>query len=143
MTSQIKSKTWLRVLPWILIVLLTIFIIFTISRDQVSSPTSVKRFHINLPQDAPLDPIGSVPYNVGQRALALSPNGDYLVYVAGISGETQLYLRPMNGYEAVPLEETKGAFYPFFSPDGQWIGFFTENEKHLIIRTLKKMSKKS
>ena len=30
--------------------------------------------------------------------------------------------------EAVPIRNTAGATYPFFSPDGEWVGFFTANE---------------
>ncbi len=37
---------------------------------------------------------------------------------------TQLYLRPMDSLEARPIPGTEGAVNPFFSPDGQWLGFF-------------------
>ena len=33
----------------------------------------------------------------------------------------------MEGYEVEVLEGTDGAFFPFFSPDGEWIGFFSNN----------------
>jgi Tol biopolymer transport system component len=47
--------------------------------------------------------------------------------VADIAGGTQLYLRPMDRFEARPMPGTEGAYNPFFSPDGRWIGFFTGN----------------
>ncbi len=37
---------------------------------------------------------------------------------------TQLYLRPLDSNESKPIAGTEGATGPFFSPDGQWIGFF-------------------
>ncbi len=36
----------------------------------------------------------------------------------------QLYLRAMDSLEAKPIPGTEGATAPFFSPDGQWLGFF-------------------
>jgi serine/threonine-protein kinase len=60
-----------------------------------------------------------------QPAVVLSPDGTRLVYVA-IQGGTQqqLYLRAMDSLEARPLPGTEGATNPFFSPDGQWLGFY-------------------
>ena len=51
--------------------------------------------------------------------LALSPDGRTLVYVA----QGQLYLRHLDRVESVPMVGTEGAENPFFSPDGQSIGF--------------------
>jgi hypothetical protein len=34
----------------------------------------------------------------------------------------------MNRNEATPIPGTEGAFGPFFSPDGEWVGFFADNE---------------
>ena len=39
-------------------------------------------------------------------------------------GTQQLYLRAMDSLEARPIPGTEGAVNPFFSPDGQWLGFF-------------------
>ena len=52
--------------------------------------------------------------------VALSPDGTRLVYAAN----QRLYLRSMDRREAVPIPGTGGGFNPFFSPDGQWVGFF-------------------
>jgi serine/threonine protein kinase/Tol biopolymer transport system component len=57
-------------------------------------------------------------------ALVLSPDGTHLVYVARQGGPQQLYLRSMDSLEAKPIPGTEGAVNPFFSPDGQWLGFF-------------------
>jgi len=56
--------------------------------------------------------------------VVLSPDGTHLAYVARQSGTQQLYLRAMNSLEARPIPGTEGAIEPFFSPDGQWLGFF-------------------
>lgn len=62
-----------------------------------------------------------------QRAsIALSPDGARLVYVASRGREPrQLYLRRMDQFESVALRGTEGAHSPFFSPDGEWVAFFT------------------
>lgn len=54
--------------------------------------------------------------------LALSPDGGDLVYVDG----NQLYRRPMGALEATAIAGTEAGQYPFFSPDGKWIGFFAD-----------------
>ncbi|MCG8605609.1 protein kinase [bacterium] len=59
-------------------------------------------------------------------ALALSPDGNTLVYTVTAGGQSQLYLRSLTDFEAVPIDGTENARAPFFSPDGQWIGFLAE-----------------
>ncbi|MCH7876345.1 MAG: serine/threonine-protein kinase, partial [Gemmatimonadetes bacterium] len=51
--------------------------------------------------------------------LALSPDGRTLVYHA----QGRLHVRRLDRFESEPLDGTEGAEIPFFSPDGQWIGF--------------------
>jgi serine/threonine-protein kinase len=51
--------------------------------------------------------------------LALSPDGRTLVYYA----EGRLHVRPLDRIESEPLAGTENAEFPFFSPDGGWIGF--------------------
>ncbi|MBI1955764.1 MAG: PD40 domain-containing protein [Acidobacteria bacterium] len=58
--------------------------------------------------------------------LAISPDGTHLVYVATRDGGArQLYLRALDSLEAkallTPTSPTFGQ--PFFSPDGQWLGY--------------------
>ena len=58
--------------------------------------------------------------------LALSPDGLRLVYVArdSTNNKLQLWVRPLDSLQAQPLSGTEGAFFPFWSPDSQSIGFF-------------------
>ena len=58
-------------------------------------------------------------------SLALSPDGRELVYIGRRDGVDQLYHRSFDRDEARPLPGTEGATGPFFSPDGQWVGFFS------------------
>ncbi len=81
------------------------------------TPPPVTRLAISL---SPGQQLAGVP------AIALSPDGRLLAYVASPNGgvaQAQLYLRGLDSLEARPMPGTEGAFAPFFSPDGQWIGF--------------------
>ena len=53
----------------------------------------------------------------------ISPDGANVVYRSGSATQWQLLVRPLNGTEARPLPNTTGGNRPFFSPDGQWVGF--------------------
>jgi len=67
-------------------------------------------------------------------AMALSPDGNHLAYigtridatVADGDGARQLYMRTMGPDRAVPMAGTDGASTPFFSPDGEWVGFIAD-----------------
>jgi serine/threonine-protein kinase len=54
---------------------------------------------------------------------ALSPDGTAFVYVGQSATHQELFVRGMESMEATPLLGTEGASTPFFSPDGQWVGF--------------------
>ena len=64
--------------------------------------------------------------NVFDGSISVSPDGNSLVYVAtSTEGKNMLWLRPMNALDARPLPGTEDAGFPFWSPDGSRIGFFT------------------
>ncbi len=67
-------------------------------------------------------------------SIALSPDGSLLVYVGAGEGGSQLWLRDRDQLHGSPLPGTEGAWQPFFSPDGQRVGFVT------IARELKVVS---
>ena len=57
--------------------------------------------------------------------LALSPDGRTLVYAArGEDGVSRLYRRELDQLEATLIPGTENATFPFFSPTGEWVGFF-------------------
>jgi serine/threonine-protein kinase len=62
------------------------------------------------------------------EGLALSPDGSRLVYRArGEDGVDRLHLRSLDSYEALVLEGTEYGWLPFFSPDGESIGFYARS----------------
>src|SRR5665213_3307831 len=72
----------------------------------------------------------------GARITAvLSPDGTRLVFTGRAKGELlQLFTRRMDQAEAAPLEGTAAldTSYPFFSPDGKWIGFIAGGKIHKV-----------
>ena len=90
------------------------------SRPLVTQAQAVARLTVAVPADEELV--------VWYPAVALSPNGVHLVYVARRRGVQQLHLRSIDSLESKALLGTEGALAPFFSPDSQWIGFFAEGK---------------
>jgi serine/threonine-protein kinase len=126
---------WHRRLPWVVAATLgavAAAALFQARGRGAPAAPPLTRFAVALPPTAPLD--------LGERAaLAISPDGTLLTYVANDqmarspAGVPQLYVRAMDQLESRPIPGTEGAAGPFFSPDGQWIGYFAN-------RTLKKVS---
>ena len=66
--------------------------------------------------------------------VALSPDGQEIVYVASSGSANQLFVRRMNQFEARAISGTTGAHAPFFSPDGRRIAFFSDRKlKHVAL----------
>jgi serine/threonine protein kinase/Tol biopolymer transport system component len=60
--------------------------------------------------------------------LAISPDGQTVVYRAWRDGVIQLVRRSLVTGVAEPVPGSEDTAGPFFSPDGQWIGFSTQSE---------------
>lgn len=89
-------------------------------RDDTVQP--VTRATVTLPSDQRLDTSNTA------SALALSPDGRRLAYVAYTAGRARLHVRNLDAFVATPLGGTEGAQYPFFSPDGDWVAFFAQGK---------------
>jgi eukaryotic-like serine/threonine-protein kinase len=60
--------------------------------------------------------------------VAISPDGRRVVYVGRRADKRQLFLRSLEAAEAAPIAGSEGAYSPFFSPDGQWVGFSADGK---------------
>jgi len=101
----------------LLVAVITGIAVWKLKPSSAPPPQPVTRTVITLPPGQELAGLESGP------AVAISPDGTHLAYVARQNGNQQLYLRPMDSEEAKPIPGTEGAVNPFFSPDGQWVGF--------------------
>ena len=87
------------------------------------APRGVTRFEYDLPG-------GLIPgFPPRPSILAISPDGSQVAMVRGDG----LYLRSMDELQARVLTGTQGEVvsYPFFSPDGRWVGYFSPNDGQL------------
>ncbi len=79
--------------------------------------------------------LGAVGSELGSEAhtFAISDDGQRIAFVGRRNGEstTRIYIRDLNAFEARELSETESAFSPFFSPDGQWLGFYSWGDGRL------------
>jgi Tol biopolymer transport system component len=70
---------------------------------------------------------------VDTGSFALSPDGTRLALVTrDQGGERRLAIRDMDTVEVRVLQGTSGALYPFWSPDGREIAFFSGNQLNRI-----------
>ena len=118
-TAALHLQVLLRPIPAIIsalaLVVITGLAVWAVTRSAPAAPDFVTRFSIVLPSG-----FGRGPHT----PIALSPDGTHLVYAAN----DQLYLRDMDQMEAAPIRGTEGAVEPFFSPDGQSVGFWADGQ---------------
>ncbi|MCJ7753256.1 MAG: hypothetical protein MUP13_01695 [Thermoanaerobaculales bacterium] len=66
--------------------------------------------------------------------MTLSPDGSRVAFSARNQDDSvRLCVRRLDAVETVCLEGTEGAQYPFWSPDGEEIGFFTRDDSALKV----------
>ncbi len=103
----------------------SIFLAVMFLRHPVAGVLSVRSFI--LPPDKMY--FAAQSGTAGEGQIALSPDGTMLAFVAAdSSGKTSLMLRELNNLAARELPETEGAYYPFWSPDNRFIGFFDKGK---------------
>ena len=107
------------VLPWVVgtFVLTAAVVAMAVWNLKPSEPKAVTRFVHDLPKDQRLS-------GVGRMLVAIAPDGSRLVYVAN----DQLYLRNLDEAVAHPIAGTDETRNPFFSPDGEWIGYWADGQ---------------
>src|SRR5262245_55850495 len=84
-------------------------------------PPEVTGFAVDVPGN------DQIPFD-DSPVLDLSRDGKRLVFVGERDGQRQLYVRSRDRIAARPVAGTAGAYCPFFSPDGQWLGFFADGK---------------
>ncbi len=118
---------WRRWLPWAVVAVALLFVglqAFGLLGGRRGAPEPVRRSTIEIGG-------GGLFSGFGTSAV-LSPDGSLLALVTGSGNEGgEIHLRPLDRFEpsTIATGEPGGAPYqPFFSPDGQWLGYVTPSE---------------
>jgi len=87
---------------------------------QPKAPTHEMRLEITTPPTS--DPV----------SIAISPDGQSIVFVASYQGASQLWLRRLDSGSTRALPGTFEASFPFWSPDNRFVGFFADRQLKTI-----------
>lgn len=111
-------------LPWAVVgalaaaLIVLVGMLWRATRPLAASLQPVVRLDLDLGPDVSLGPSSG-------SAVILSPDGDQMAFVSqGHDGVRRLFIRRLEQSKTALLPGTEGAYAPFFSPDGQWVGFF-------------------
>ena len=116
-----KGQRVLRAVPW----LVAVIGLSTSAWLFASRPDPVVTRQRTLLWSRPINP-GFVGRNV-----AISPDGNAIVFIDTVGGVRQLWTKARDQVDATPLAGTvtpSGNMGPVFSPDGEWIAFFSDGK---------------
>jgi serine/threonine-protein kinase len=123
-----RHKAWL---PWYIAVFFLLALMpanIIHFRETPPADRPLIRLDVDLGADVAL-PAATNSASFGS-SVAISPDGMRLVYASG--NPPKLFARRLDQSKATELPGTQGAIAPFFSPDGQWIGFQTTGKLNKI-----------
>jgi serine/threonine-protein kinase len=115
-----RDRRWLIALIVVASALVLVVTTYGVARwlqQSVTAANDVTHVSIMLPDGHELDSTSYWP-------IALSEDGARVAYAGLRDGKTMLFVRALSDVEPKVLDGTEGCQSPFFSPDGQWIGFF-------------------
>ena len=78
--------------------------------------------HVPAPEQARFD------FTSENGPMALSHDGKRLAFIATFAGKNMIWVRSLSSNAAQPIVGTEGAHYPFWSPDGRYLGFFADGK---------------
>jgi serine/threonine-protein kinase len=123
--AAVSQPAWWRSATlWMSVIICAAVVSFGVWNLKPTPPPShgpLMRFAVTLP---PTEQLGALDF----PSVALSPTGTHLAFVASRGGTSQLFLRRMDSLQAELIPGTERALSPFFSPDGQWLGFFANGK---------------
>ncbi len=121
--AVVASPLWKRYLPWVV----------AAGAIAISAGFAYLYFRSASQSYPPIQaliasPKGTTFHSYGDAAgpVIVSPNGRMIAFVsADPEGKANLYLRRLEDDRAIELPGTEGAYYPFWSFDSKWVGFFS------------------
>jgi Tol biopolymer transport system component len=129
LSAAAPSLSRLSMAGWVAAAVLAVgFVVAGVGWYHVTRPAGLKplvRLDVDLGADVSLP----AP-TAGRSSIAISPDGTRLAYTSGTPAK--LFTRRLDQAKATELPGTQGASIPFFSPDGQWVGFVTSTKLNKI-----------
>jgi serine/threonine-protein kinase len=134
--AGIEPQSRLRlVAPWLLVSALSASLIIGFAAWNLYTPAPLMNAVSHLSVDIrPAQRLGGppaatcCPQILTRTSIALSPDGRQFVFAGWNGGAQQLYRRSLDQSEAQAIPGTEGAANPFFSPDGEWVGFWAAGQ---------------
>jgi serine/threonine protein kinase len=120
--APVSRAVWRRALPAVAaaVVAGAIGAVVSARWPRAETPKPVARFSFEIPK-------GQIFTNNNRQMIAVSPDGSRIVYVGGM----RLNLRHLSDPEARPISGSdlkRGVLNPVFSPDGEWVAFWSGTE---------------
>ena len=119
--AAVHSRTGTRLL-WAAVAVLSLALVASLAQRWVHRPEApVPRPHVRFSVAPP------APYTLaGLDVPALSPDGTRLAFTAKpADGPSVLFVRAFDSLDSKEIPQTAGASSPFWSPDGQRLGYFS------------------
>ena len=92
------------------------------ARRRRVPPQPLVRLDVDLGPDVSLLPLAAPTFS----SVIISPDGERLVFVGSVSGgSSRLFAKRLDEAGITEITGTQGALNPFFSPDGEWVAFWS------------------
>jgi eukaryotic-like serine/threonine-protein kinase len=105
---------------WVLFAVTAGVLTLLYSRNNRRLPTDTLQVSILPPESTSFD------------SFAISPDGQKLAFTAAVNGTTMLWVRRLDSLHPKVLDGTDGASYPFWSPDSESIGLYSNSKLKII-----------
>jgi len=120
--AQSRTRLWRLAVGLLAAVVCALLLqLAKLSGRPAGSAPGVTRFSLALPAKQEL----AVDLTL---AIALSPDGKRLAYVASDSGVSHLYVHRLDQFDSIAVPDSEGATFPFFSPSSDWVAYFSEGK---------------
>jgi DNA-binding winged helix-turn-helix (wHTH) protein/Tol biopolymer transport system component len=118
-----------QLVPWSAAVIfgfIAVAAIWQMTRHNATQSAPAARFSVA--------PVAGTVLDASAPALAVSPDGQQIVWSGCDATGCRLYVRPLDRLDAAVVAGTDGGRAPFFSPDGRWIAFFADGRLKKVAR---------
>jgi Tol biopolymer transport system component/predicted Ser/Thr protein kinase len=124
--SRSRERLWMLLAG--MLVVAVIGLLLTVAYLARPSPEAGPvQFFISPPEGTSLAPGPAAPQ------VAASPDGRRIAFAtADASGNRQLWIQTLDALTALAMPGTDGGEFPFWSPDGRFIGFFAQGKLKTI-----------